>query len=169
MNARTDDSAALFVEALTRNKDSAPTITACFHCGLDVLPDSNFTVEIDQHAERMCCVGCMSVAQTIIGAGMADFYRHRVGYSEKLDPRSLPQPAVATTEPVKRAIRHAAAAPAELHLYLTGLRCSACVWLAERTLGGLDGMSRVAVNLTTQSARMHVDLGRISADDIVAA
>jgi P-type Cu2+ transporter len=170
MNARADDSATLFVETLARSKGGAPAVMACFHCGLDVPPESNFSVDIDQHAERMCCVGCMSVAQTIIGAGMADFYRHRVGYSEKLDPRSLPLPAaIEKPEVLKRVISHATGTMVETHLYLTGLRCAACVWLAERTLGGLHGVARVAVNLTTQSARIHFDAGRLSADDIVAA
>jgi Cu2+-exporting ATPase len=170
MNTRADDSAALFIETLARTKDRAPAGTSCFHCGLDVPLDSNFTIEIDRRAERMCCVGCMSVAQTIIGAGMVDFYRHRVGYSEKLDPRSLPPPvALEGLETDKRAVSLTPGTPTEMHLYLTGLRCTACVWLAERTLGSLSGIQKATVNLTTQSARVHFDPAQISAGKIVAA
>ncbi|MFM7294516.1 MAG: heavy metal translocating P-type ATPase metal-binding domain-containing protein, partial [Burkholderiales bacterium] len=141
MNARADDPAVILVDTVAQAKSRAPAVTACFHCGLNVPPESDFAVDIDQRVERMCCVGCMNVAQTIIGAGMADFYRQRVGYSEKFDPRSLP-PSAASERPetAKRAVSDVSGASAETHLYLTGLRCAACVWLAEHTMGSLCGV-----------------------------
>lgn len=170
MNARSDDSALLFVDTLAHAKSRAPAVTACFHCGLNVPPESNFAVEIDQRMERMCCVGCMNVAQTIIGAGMADFYRQRIGYSEKFDPRSLPLPTASEPpETAKRAVNDVPGASAQTHLYLTGLRCAACVWLAERTIGSLCGVEKVTVNLTTQSARIQFHPAQLSIDTIVAA
>ncbi|MCA3039975.1 MAG: heavy metal translocating P-type ATPase, partial [Rhodocyclaceae bacterium] len=170
MNARSDDSALLFVDTLAHAKSRAPAVTACFHCGLNVPPESNFAVEIDQRMERMCCVGCMNVAQTIIGAGMADFYRQRIGYSEKFDPRSLPLPTASEPpETAKRAVSDVPGASAQTHLYLTGLRCAACVWLAERTIGSLCGVEKATVNLTTQSARIQFDPAQLTIDTIVAA
>jgi Cu2+-exporting ATPase len=170
MNARADDSATRFLDALAGTKvGTDPTnqaVTACFHCGLDVPPDSQFTAEIDGRMEPMCCVGCMSIAQTIVGAGMADFYRHRVGFSEKLDPRSLPLPSIKNQAAVDPAKPYA---PADAHLYVTGLRCTACVWLAERALGSLRGVESATVNLTTQSARVRFDQAQINTEQIVAS
>jgi len=147
----------------------------CFHCGLDVADDTQFAVEIDGVRQPMCCVGCESVAQTIMSAGLRDFYRHRVGYSEKLDPRTSPlenservaslaesnTSAIAAT----RSVRDVKSI--ELHLYLTGLRCAACVWLAERALGRLQGIKLIAVNLTTQSAFIRYDANAISTPEII--
>ena len=173
MNARADNSATLFLDALTSAKavasHPAATAIACFHCGLDVPHDAEFAIEIDQRTERMCCVGCMSVAQTIIGAGMADFYRHRVGYSEKIDPYRLPLPPVVTGATMEQLATAKPYVRAEAHLYMTGLRCTACVWLAERTLSRLGGLEEATLNLTTQSARIRFDGAQLTTDTIVAS
>ncbi len=140
----------------------------CYHCGLPVASDTDFAVEIEQQRQRMCCVGCESVAQTIINAGLVDFYRHRTDFSEKVDlaalPRISPPGSLVVLEPT-------GSAPAfvELQLYLTGLRCAACAWLAERALEAISGVDRVAVNLTTRSARVRVDSNRVSASTIIDA
>ncbi|MFM7294318.1 MAG: heavy metal translocating P-type ATPase, partial [Burkholderiales bacterium] len=69
----------------------------------------------------------------------------------------------------KRAVSDVSGASAETHLYLTRLRCAACVWLAEHTMGSLCGVEKATVNLTTQSARIRFDPAQLSIDTIVAA
>lgn len=148
--------------------------TRCFHCGIDVPADTHFTLEIDQDVRPMCCVGCLNVAQTIIRAGLIDFYRHRVGYSDQFDPRDLPppEPLSATSLPTGLPIgdrKTRAAVYGHLTLYLHGLRCTACVWLAERVLNSVPGVDQISVNLTTQVARVRVDQQQACEAQIIAA
>jgi len=176
MNSRAD---SLFAHDYPNSDAEALTSGAlrCFHCGLRVATDMHFEVEIDRQKRRMCCVGCESVAQTILAAGLVDFYRHRIGFSEQLDPSTLllDDAPSKVSEPtfghasVTTVPNASGATASELHLYLSGLRCAACVWLAERTLANLPGTISTTINLTTQSARIRFDANALHTAGIIDA
>lgn len=168
MNAR---ATSLFAPPLTSADTGAQggQRLCCFHCGLDVDFDTHLAVEVDGQQQPMCCVGCQSVAQTIIAAGLIDFYRHRMDYSDKLDPRTVLPNAIVSESPRAASTAGAATTPSELTLYVSGLRCAACVWLVERSLGCLPGVNHVAVNLTTQSAYLRYHSAAVTTSDIIHA
>ncbi len=170
MNTRADQ---IFVAPSLANSSSTAVATRdaglCFHCGLDVPADSHFDVEIDQRLRRMCCVGCQSVAQTIVSAGLVDFYRHRVGFSDRFDPDQLPAPATAPGKPAATSTPTKPAVVENLTLYLFGLRCTACVWLAERVVNSIPGAENVSINLSTQTARIRFDRNAADEASIIAA
>jgi Cu2+-exporting ATPase len=172
MNTRAETLFGRSAAPSVRATEAAEDKALCFHCGLDVPDNTDFTLEIDQRMRRMCCVGCLNVAQTIIHAGLVDFYRHRVGFSDQFDPSNLPAPdalqASSSDNPAAISERKTPS-PAQLTLYLHGLRCAACVWLAEHVLNSVPGVDRISVNLTTQVARVRVDQNRSSETTIVAA
>jgi P-type Cu2+ transporter len=168
MNTRT---ASLFLPAQNGAETFERRATLqCFHCGLPVPPDSQFEVEIEQRVRPMCCAGCATVAGTIVRAGLLDFYHHRRGYSDTIDLASLPAPFAAAPDagtPPPRQIEDNV--KTDLYVYLNGLRCSACVWLAEQTLARLTGLSSAAVNLTTHSARIRYAPSQLSEAAILGA
>ena len=49
----------------------------CYHCGLPVPENTDFSVKIQGQQRAMCCAGCQAVAQSIMDAGLDDFYQHR--------------------------------------------------------------------------------------------
>jgi Cu+-exporting ATPase len=55
------------------------------------------------------------------------------------------------------------------HLSLTGLTCASCVAVIEKTLGKLDGVITVSVNLATESAKIEFDPTRVGPDELVNA
>ncbi|MCK5431560.1 MAG: heavy metal translocating P-type ATPase metal-binding domain-containing protein, partial [Gammaproteobacteria bacterium] len=62
--------------------EGSPTID-CFHCGLPVPNDLHLSVDIFNKPQAMCCAGCQAVAQTIIDAGLEDFYQFRTENSSQ--------------------------------------------------------------------------------------
>jgi len=60
--------------------------TLCFHCGETALEGNRWCLEIDGTEQPMCCPACKAVAETIIGSGLKDYYRHRTALPEISPP-----------------------------------------------------------------------------------
>jgi len=136
----------------------------CFHCGEIALEGNRWCLEIDGKVQTMCCPACKAVAETIIGSGLKDYYRHRTALpdvspqqkrSANNDVRDelklYDEPAIqqsfvqrfgssnAETEQVE----------AEAVLVISGISCAACAWLIEHRLNQLEHVVSVNLNLTT--------------------
>lgn len=134
---------------------------SCYHCGLPVPPSSSHWVRIDEAERRMCCGGCEAVAGAIVASGLTDYYRHRDAMPEPVReamPSELqdlglfdhPDFQADFVRPVGEHEREAA-------LILEGITCAACVWLNERHVKTLRGVSLVEVNYATRRARVRWD------------
>ncbi len=123
--------------------NAAVALAGCTHCGLPI-PSGRLS--------DYCCTGCETVHQAIADLGLEQFYALRdeaapatttaYSYSELDDP-AFQRVHVRTTADGRS---HAA-------LYLTDLRCTACVWLVEATPRCVPGVETV-----------RVDFGRSRAD-----
>ena len=127
---------------------------ACWHCG-DALPERDAPVAtIGGQPRTMCCHGCRAAAEWIEQLGLADYYRLRS------EPAQRPSAARASGQAWSRPgierhlVRDAADGTREAVLLVDGIRCSACVWLIERSLGAVPGIERVQVNATARRARV---------------
>ncbi len=145
----------------------------CFHCGLPVPDNAEYPVTIDGVEHNMCCHGCQAVAQAIVDGGLTSFYQHREipsGRPEELIPEELArmelydQPALqegfvtAKGENLKSA-----------SLILEGITCAACVWLNERHVRALPGVTDFQVNYSTHRAHVTWDDSRLHLSDILKA
>ncbi|MFH2087674.1 MAG: heavy metal translocating P-type ATPase [Pseudomonadota bacterium] len=138
---------------------------ACYHCGLPIPSDADYSVDIDGQRREMCCAGCQAVAQAIVDNGLADYYRHRDAMPES--PReALPQvlaefglfdhPDVQKNF-VRRAEGAAGEHEQEAALILEGITCAACVWLNEAHVRRQPGVTAIDINYTTRRARVRWD------------
>ena len=145
----------------------------CFHCGLPVPAGTDFAATIDQTARPMCCRGCQAVAEAIVEAGMADYYRfrtHMPAKGEALIPDELQRLQAYDHPRVQERFADVASdSEREASLILEGITCAACVWLNERHIAALPGVREVAVNYATQRARVRWDPQRIQLSEILAA
>lgn len=146
---------------------------ACYHCGLPMPDDADFPVQIRGVRREMCCVGCQAVAQAIVENGLEDYYTSRDAMPES--PREA-MPAVLDqllmfdhAEFQKSFVRELGEHEREASLILEGITCSACVWLNERHIGQLPGVTGVDVNYATRRARVRWDTSRIKLSDILSA
>jgi Cu2+-exporting ATPase len=146
---------------------------ACFHCGLPVPRGLDLTARIDGCDQPMCCHGCQAVANAIVAAGHADFYRHRTAPSPtgvELLPDFIQQTRVYDHPEVQKTfVRDAGENLREAALILEGITCAACVWLNERHVARLPGVLDVQVNYATHRARVRWDDSRIRLSEILQA
>lgn len=152
---------------------AAATDTGCFHCGLPVPAGSRYRVAIDGQPRAMCCPGCQAVAESIVAAGLGDYYRYRTAPSrtaQELVPEALRQLELYDRQEIQQAFVHVD--PHDLReasLILEGIVCAACVWLNERHIGRLPGVVEFNVNYTTHRARVKWDDSRIHLSGILRA
>lgn len=125
----------------------------CWHCGnpapvpvLAKTPDGEVPA---------CCAGCAAAVETIHGLGLGDYYSFR---GDKL--ASIPAPgeelslALFDLSELVAPFIQSHGQQRTLTLALQGVHCAACVWLIEKALKELPGVSGVSLNLTTLRVRI---------------
>ncbi|MDR0673574.1 MAG: heavy metal translocating P-type ATPase [Zoogloeaceae bacterium] len=153
---------------------SAPLAEArCYHCGLDIPDDANFSLVINDEPRALCCAGCHAVAEAIVANGLAGYYLTRDALPEsprEAMPAAFEQLALFDhAEFQKSFVRDLGEHEREASLMLEGITCAACVWLNERHVGQLFGVTGIDVNYATRRARVRWDTTRIKLSDILAA
>ena len=129
----------------------------CFHCGQPVPPDVHFSLRIDHAERRMCCAGCQAVAEAIVASGLDTYYRNREAFpaSPADAAQALEDLQLYDHASVQAAfVREVGPGEREASLILEGIACAACVWLNERHLAQLPGVTGVAINYATRRARV---------------
>ncbi|MBS0308435.1 MAG: heavy metal translocating P-type ATPase [Proteobacteria bacterium] len=144
-----------------------PLSVECFHCGLPLPADAHWQVEIDGHAQNMCCPGCQAVAQAIVAAGLDDYYRERSSYADKTELDTLTPPELLLYDAPND--DDGGAADGEASFSVEGIRCAACVWLIERRLTRLPGVQSAALNVATEKLHARWDRSRCKTSDILRA
>ncbi len=122
----------------------------CYHCGLPIPQHLNLTVDISGEAQAMCCPGCQAVALSIVGGGLENFYRFRSEHAQRPRDATKHQWHVYDLEEVQADfVTHLANGEREAQLLIQGITCAACVWLLEKQLASMPGVTAVTVNAST--------------------
>jgi Cu2+-exporting ATPase len=139
---------------------------ACFHCGLPAPAGSAWTVQIDGAVRAMCCPGCAAVAQAIVDAGLGDYYRTRSEFAATSAGAAPPELALVDGDP---ALAGDASGGCSATLSVEGIRCAACVWLIERSLGRVPGVRSADMNVATGRLQVGWDPAACTPGAIVGA
>ena len=128
---------------------------ACFHCGEPVPAGSEFSVEIDNQLQPMCCPGCQAVAETIVESGLLDYYRHRTEKAQQAVNGLIPDALYRQWQDLdeltgEQQFYESDGEQISALLTVEGVKCAACAWLIEKTLASEPGVIRYHVNVTTQ-------------------
>ena len=104
----------------------------------------------------MCCHGCKAAAEWIEQLGLADYYALRTAPAQRsaAEAGSASHDAWAGADNARHVIRDLGNGQRESLLLVDGVRCTACVWLIERSLGVMPGVVSVQVNAVAQRARV---------------
>ena len=147
--------------------------SSCYHCGQPIPDDVDLSVEIGGTGRAMCCHGCRAVAQSIVDNGLEDYYRSRDALpasQREAVPAILEQLALYDhAEFQKSFVRQLGETEREASLLLEGITCAACIWLNEKHIGSLVGVTAVDINYATRRARVRWDEAQIKLSDILAA
>jgi Cu2+-exporting ATPase len=104
----------------------------------------------------MCCQGCKAAAEWIEQLGLADYYALRTAPAQRpaADTGNVAHEAWAGEDNARHVIRDLGQGLRESLLLVGDIRCTACVWLIERSLGATRGVVSVQVNAVAQRARV---------------
>lgn len=132
---------------------SSPSAAAegCYHCGLPIPPGEVLTVPVDGEAKPVCCHGCEAAYYWLKDQGLDRYYTLResgLGHAAKAEVPAWASPEVAARYVTQDGDE------AELVLALSGLRCAACAWLAEKGVAALPAVRQAEVQLATE--RLHL-------------
>ena len=145
-----------------------PLAGHCFHCG-DPVPNPPFYAEILGQSREMCCMGCQLAAQSIVEAGLEQYYldRSEINRTASL-PTQLTRLEVYDHDEIKSQFVYAQEGLSVAELSVNNLRCAACTWLIESRLDELEGISQCQVNLTNQRMRVIWDESKLPISRILA-
>jgi len=131
-----------------------PLAGHCFHCG-DPVPEPPFHTDILGQSREMCCMGCQLASQSIVEAGLEQYYldRSEINRTASL-PTQLTRLEAYDHDEIKSQFVYAQDGMSVAELSVNNLRCAACTWLIESRLDELDGISQCQVNLTNQRMRV---------------
>ena len=142
----------------------------CFHCLESVPSGFNATVEIDGSAQPMCCIGCQTVAETIVAQGMTDYYKFRTvraGKVEQLVPEQLAFITSYDNPDIQEEFISQSNDVSEVLLTVEGITCAACAWLIEKQLLNMPAVKRVDVNTSTNRAMIQWHKDALPLSEIV--
>lgn len=143
----------------------------CYHCGLPVAEPAPFSLVIDGAPRAMCCRGCLAVAQAIVDNNLQAYYRHRTAMpatGKPLVPEALGRLTLYDRPEIQHSfVRATAPHLKQATLILEGITCAACIWLNERHLLQLPGVTDVYMNYSTHRARITWDERKIALSDVL--
>ena len=145
-----------------------PLAGHCFHCG-DPVPQPPFHSDILGQPREMCCMGCQLASQSIVEAGLEQYYldRSEINRTASL-PTQLTRLEAYDHDEIKSQFVYAQDGMSVAELSVNNLRCAACTWLIESRLDELDGISKCQVNLTNQRMRVIWDETKLPISRILA-
>ena len=114
----------------------------------------------------------MAAAEWITQLGLADYYRLRTEPAQKpTDPTVGIDNRAAWQRPEisRHVVRELDDGRSEMMLLIEGVRCSACVWLIERSLNSLTGVIDVQVNAASRRARIAWHRSQVTLPQILDA
>ncbi|MGM8897959.1 MULTISPECIES: heavy metal translocating P-type ATPase [unclassified Psychrobacter] len=163
------------IPAIISHEDSSiieglvlPLAGHCFHCG-DPVPQPPFHAEILGESREMCCMGCQLASQSIVEAGLEQYYldRSEINRTASL-PTQLTRLEAYDNDEIKSQFVYAQDGMSVAELSVNNLRCAACTWLIESRLDELDGIRKCQVNLTNQRMRVIWDESKLPISRILA-
>lgn len=122
---------------------------------------------------QFCCAGCHAVCETIVDAGLDDFYQYRQpssrGQSQAQVPDIIKNLEVYDRPELQKGFVHQGDSWNEASLILEDIRCPACLWLNERHIRHQPGIIEVAIDSTTQRMRVRWDPSQTTISAILKA
>ena len=135
---------------------------ACHHCHEPLPEGEPILARLGGETHAFCCIGCRAAAEWIEQLGLGDYYRLRSAPARKAEDAPEDRKTWARPELDRHVVRDIDGARSEVCLLIEGVRCTACVWLIERSLGALPGVADVHVNAAAARARVVWDPSRTS-------
>ncbi|MEL7186753.1 MAG: heavy metal translocating P-type ATPase metal-binding domain-containing protein [Pseudomonadota bacterium] len=142
----------------------------CFHCALPMPAGCELSVAIEDEQHPVCCPGCKAVAELIRDSGMSNYYALRDTPQPGIGrpPDDETEWAAFNSDAMQQAFADVAGTVAEATVYAGGMYCSACSWLIDSTLNGMEGVRSADVNPMTHRVQVTWDTQTVGLGDVLA-
>ncbi|MFV1982319.1 MAG: heavy metal translocating P-type ATPase [Thiohalomonadales bacterium] len=150
--------------------NSLDTQQKCYHCGLDVVTPGQYKITILEQERAMCCPGCLAVARAIVDNKLTQYYSHRTVNAKTAAGDSieiLKQLELYDNDILQKAFVKNEGQLSEASLMLEGIVCAACVWLNEKHVNALTGVTEFRINYSTHRAYVIWDTKKINLSKIL--
>lgn len=140
----------------------------CYHCGLPVEEQAEFTAMVAEQEREFCCHGCLTVCQTIYAAGLQSFYNKTPDGEKLAPPPDIPSELTTyDLDEVQSDFVDTRHSQRTIHLLVEGIHCAACVWLIENALSNHAGVLHAEVNLTAKRLNLRWDNAQIQLSHVL--
>src|SRR6188508_3070196 len=146
-----------------------PRDSNCWHCGESLAGSVVAHATVAGQKRAMCCQGCRAAAEWIEQLGLSDYYELRTAPAPKPDAGDSTHDSWQDADSSRHVIRDLGADLRETLLLIEGVRCTACVWLIERSLGAVPGVVSVQVNAVARRARVIWQESKITLPQLLQA
>lgn len=144
----------------------------CNHCQLEYDQSMLFTRSSESGEElHFCCKGCESVYFLLQDSKLGSFYDKITSH---LSPPEIQENDLARYDTdafmqkyVNKVVKNDTEL-CEINLIISGIVCTACIWLNEKILLNTDGVESVAINYTNNKANIIWDKNKIPLSKIIA-
>lgn len=158
---------------LPLDDSTGPSPQTCFHCGLPVPHDVDFSYPVFDRERSFCCAGCHAVCKTIVDNGMDDYYRHRTEKAPRAGADAVPDfldkiHLYDHPDIQKSFVRHNGESR-EAALVLEDIRCASCLWLSENHVRRLPGVLAVEADYTSQRMTVRWDPAQTQLSQVLNA
>ena len=144
------------------------THDGCFHCGLPLPKNLTFEQAIEGSTRQFCCPACQAVCNAIHDAGLEGFYDRAPQGVLAPPPETAKDLALYDLDEVQAEYVSDLGVQREIHLLVEGIHCAACVWLIERSLGQLQGVTNAQVNLSGKRLLLKWDNSQLKLSQVLA-
>jgi Cu2+-exporting ATPase len=144
----------------------------CFHCDSEIIDSQSITTSIDGELKPFCCIGCKSVTEHIINAGLKNYYDFRTDKASRVNAadNDINKTYTVYDDCSFLPVIATKLIDGNYHIVLTveNIHCAACAWLIEQSVIGEPGIIRVNVNTITQRADVTWDQNQIKLSEILS-
>ena len=134
------------------------TDTCCYHCQLPIEGSPLFYAEVDSIRQPMCCPGCQAVTEAIVAGGLENYYHHRTDagkHANTLSNQFMEELLIYDRADIQQDfVQPSSDKQLQATLLIDGITCAACVWLLEKHLTLITGVTAAHVNLSTHEAQI---------------
>ncbi|KAF0216318.1 MAG: Cu2+-exporting [Geobacteraceae bacterium] len=131
----------------------------CTHCGAWIRPHELVEERRSGETLAFCCRGCHGAYLLITGAGLGDYYRRREWEEQGLCSGAFNE---AYSDAYLAGFVRPADGKSAIDILIDGIRCATCVWLNEKIVSRLPGVTEVRVNYATSRALVLFDPGLVT-------
>lgn len=142
----------------------------CFHCQDELPKGFEATLKVNGETRYFCCFGCQAIAETIVTGGLESFYQHRTQAALRpdefnntaIDELKLYDDPELQDEFVEKNEQQRLTS-----LSISGITCAACIWLLEKEISKLAGVTSFNVNHSSHKATLSWQTDAINLSDIL--